>query len=205
MAKKTMKKRYSARRRNKGMTRITRRTRRKVSRKKYHRKRTKRLKMRGGAAAGVTPDSGNQVITGITRVYVREDGFVDDQKCGENCSFLKWFCNAEDLSREILTYHRSRMVVRLGDQVTYGGALRAVEAVESIDDPGWLWVGGPSGRCNVFLKKYIEARLWSSWGKWDYYVELKIKDDSPSDKGHRWKFRYKTKQLAAEEAVKMIT
>ena len=199
MAKKTMKKRYSVKRRNKGMTRRTRRkvSRRKVSRKKYHRKRTKRLKMRGGATAASVPE--NQVITGITQVYVRKDGVDDDDpKCGENCSNLKWFCTTQGLLDE-LTSHGGIIFV-------HGEPAFTVNNIEVVNGPGWLWVD-PDGRRNVFLKKHIEAHLVGSWAlsKWDYYIELKITAESGDEKGDRWKFRYKTKKPAAEDAVKMIT
>lgn len=176
------------------MARRMRRTRRKVSRKKYHRKRTKRLKMRGGATAASGPE--NQVITGITQVYVRKVGVADDSKCGENCTNLKWFCTNQDLLDGLKSS---------GDTIfVHGEPAFNVNNIEVVNGPGWLWVGG--GRCNVFLKKHIEARVVGSWalGKWDYYIELEIIAKS-DEKGDRWKFRYKTKQSAAEEAVKMIT
>lgn len=199
MAKKTMKKRNSVKRGDKSMARRMRRTRRKVSRKKYHRKRTKRLKMRGGSTAGVTAVPGNQVITGITQVYVRKDGVDDDDpKCGENCSNLKWFCTTQGLLDELKS---PRDII-----FVHGEPAFTVNNISAVNGPGWLWVG-PDGRRNVFLKKHIEARVVGSWAlrKWDYYIELEIKAESGDEKGDRWKFRYKTKQPAAEDAVKMIT
>ena len=224
MAKKTMKKRNSVKRGNKSMKRRMRRTRRKVSRRKYHRKRTKRLKMRGGAAAGATaatsagffiPPRQNQVITGITQVFVRTDTFLDQEKCPNACNTLYWFCTPGDLVDHIVSNYPGKLMEIWGNRnVVASDPVTAEYCSGAIDGPGWVWVNsaqsiGGAARVNVFLKKYIEAMVGNSWNwkKWDYYVELTVSAEkgAATDKGERWKFRYGTKQPAADAAVLMAT
>lgn len=175
---------------NKNTPRRIHKTRRKVSRRKYHRKRTnRRLKMRGGEIK-------DQVIRHINKVERRINDNPVNTLCEhpEECGDLRWFCSGFSLDSE-----KAKSGNR-GDTEEYHGTDNPVVTKYG---PGFIWKDSAAGVSHVFLSSNITVKHRSSrrgvFMSREYYVEITL-----TNKSEKWKFRYDgEKQTSATEACKM--